>query len=52
MKIRKASKELLKLDSAWDPVKPNEDREIITSEERECLRKMALKMDSTLVLGK
>ncbi|XP_071735249.1 chloroplastic group IIA intron splicing facilitator CRS1, chloroplastic, partial [Rutidosis leptorrhynchoides] len=52
MKIRKASKELVKLNSAWDPVEPNEDREIITSEERECLRKMALKMDSTLVLGR
>ncbi|KAI7728759.1 hypothetical protein M8C21_028688 [Ambrosia artemisiifolia] len=52
MKINKASKELAKLNSAWEPVEPNEDREIITSEERECLRKMGLKMDSTLVLGR
>lgn len=51
-KISKASKELAKLNSAWDPTEPNEDREMITSEERECLRKIALKMDSTLVLGK
>ncbi|KAI3794193.1 hypothetical protein L1987_36822 [Smallanthus sonchifolius] len=52
MKINKESKELAKLNSAWEPVEPNEDREIITSEERECLRKMGLKMDSTLVLGR
>ncbi|KAD7479281.1 hypothetical protein E3N88_02417 [Mikania micrantha] len=51
-KINKASKELAKLNSAWEPAEPNEDREIITSEERECLRKMGLKMDSTLVLGR
>nr|GEV85195.1 chloroplastic group IIA intron splicing facilitator CRS1, chloroplastic [Tanacetum cinerariifolium] len=51
-KIGRASKELVKLNSAWDPAEPNEDREIITSEERECLKKMGLKMDSTLVLGR
>ncbi|KAF5768859.1 putative RNA-binding, CRM domain, YhbY-like superfamily [Helianthus annuus] len=50
MKINKASKELAKL--AWEPVEPNADREIITSEERESLRKIGLKMDSTLVLGR
>ncbi|XP_076908025.1 chloroplastic group IIA intron splicing facilitator CRS1, chloroplastic-like isoform X2 [Bidens hawaiensis] len=52
MKINKASKQLAKLNSAWEPVEPNDDREVITSEERECLRKMGLKMDSTLVLGR
>ncbi|KAJ9540933.1 hypothetical protein OSB04_027439 [Centaurea solstitialis] len=52
MKIDKVSKELAKLNSSWEPAELNEDREIITSEERECLRKMGLKMDSTLVLGR
>ncbi|CAH1437311.1 unnamed protein product [Lactuca virosa] len=52
MKINKASKELMKLSSACKPTEPNEDQEIMTSEERECYRKMGLKMDSTLVLGR
>ncbi|KAI3747780.1 hypothetical protein L6452_10430 [Arctium lappa] len=52
MKIDMVSKELAKLNASWEPIEPNEDREIITSEERECLRKMGLKMDSTLVLGR
>nr|XP_043634195.1 chloroplastic group IIA intron splicing facilitator CRS1, chloroplastic isoform X2 [Erigeron canadensis] len=46
-KMRRALKELEKLNSSWDPIELNEDREIITTEERECLRKMGLKMDST-----
>ncbi|KAL4577594.1 hypothetical protein LXL04_013704 [Taraxacum kok-saghyz] len=52
MKIKKASKELMKLSSAYEPTEPNEDQEIMTSEERECFRKMGLKMDSTLLLGR
>ncbi|KAI3519305.1 hypothetical protein L1887_08334 [Cichorium endivia] len=52
MKINKATKELMKLSSACQSTEPNADQEIMTSEERECYRKMGLKMDSTLLLGR
>lgn len=52
MKIERAVKELEKLNAAWRPAEPDKDQEIITPEERECFRKIGLKMDSSLVLGK
>lgn len=47
-----AVKELEKLNSAWRPTEPDEDQEIITPEEKECLRKIGLELESCLVLGK
>lgn len=52
MKIERAVKELEKLNAAWRPAELDKDQEIITPEERECFRKIGLKMDSSLVLGK
>ena len=50
-KIEKSAKELAKLNSSWQPCEQDVDLEIITEEERECLRKMGLKLNSCLVLG-
>lgn len=44
--------ELSKLNAAWKPSGEDIDLEIMTDEERECFRKMGLKMRSCLVLGK
>lgn len=52
MKIERTSKELAKLNSAWRPSERDADQELITHEERECFRKIGLKMDSSLVLGR
>ncbi|KAL8117976.1 chloroplastic group IIA intron splicing facilitator CRS1, chloroplastic isoform X2 [Apium graveolens] len=52
MKIGRSSRNLLQLNSAWKPAALDSDQEIVTPEERECLRKIGLKMDSTLVLGR
>lgn len=43
--------ELSKLNAAWTPAEQDVDFEIMTDEERECFRKMGLKMRSCLVLG-
>lgn len=51
MKIGRSSRNLLQLNSAWKPAELDSDQEIVTPEERECLRKIGLKTDSTLVLG-
>ncbi|CAH9085193.1 unnamed protein product [Cuscuta europaea] len=51
-KIEKSIKVLEKLDSAWKPSMLDEDKEIITEEERECLRSIGLTMDKSLVLGR
>nr|GMD57033.1 chloroplastic group IIA intron splicing facilitator CRS1, chloroplastic isoform X1 [Ipomoea batatas] len=51
-KIETSVKVLEKLDSAWEPSKQDEDKEIITEEEKECLRSIGLKMDGSLVLGR
>ncbi|XP_059642418.1 chloroplastic group IIA intron splicing facilitator CRS1, chloroplastic [Cornus florida] len=51
-KIERSAKELLKLNSAWRPSEQDADHETITAEERECFRKIGLKMDSSLVLGR
>jgi len=44
--------EFSKLNAAWKPSGEDIDLEIMTDEERECFRKMGLKMRSCLVLGK
>ncbi|XP_055961595.1 uncharacterized protein LOC130015449 isoform X2 [Mercurialis annua] len=43
-KIEKAARELSKLNSAWAPTELDADLEMMTEEERECLRKICLKM--------
>ncbi|XWS47609.1 hypothetical protein CRYUN_Cryun14cG0166800 [Craigia yunnanensis] len=52
IKIGKSAKELAKLNSSWQPCEQDVDLEIITEEERECLRKIGLKLNSCLVLGR
>ncbi|XVF68360.1 hypothetical protein PTKIN_Ptkin10aG0199000 [Pterospermum kingtungense] len=51
VKIEKSAKQLAKLNSSWQPAEQDVDLEIITEEERECLRKIGLKLNSCLVLG-
>lgn len=50
-KIEKSTMELSKLDAAWAPAEPDADKEILTDEERECFKKIGLKMHGFLVLG-
>ncbi|OMO80207.1 hypothetical protein CCACVL1_13100 [Corchorus capsularis] len=52
IKIEKSAKELEKLNSSWQPAQQDVDQEFITEEERECLRKIGLKLNSCLVLGR
>lgn len=51
-KVEKSTKELTKLNASWRRVEPDADQELITNEERICFRKMGLKMDSCLTLGR
>ncbi|CAL9230490.1 unnamed protein product [Arabidopsis halleri] len=51
-KIEKSTMELFKLNSLWKPSERDDDIEIFTNEERECLRRIGLKMSSSLVLGR
>lgn len=51
-KISVSAKRLAELDYAWEPAEQDADREMMTPEERECLRQIGLKMHSTLVLGR
>ncbi|XP_038884367.1 chloroplastic group IIA intron splicing facilitator CRS1, chloroplastic isoform X2 [Benincasa hispida] len=51
-KVEKSIKELTKLNASWRHVEPDADQEFITNEERICFRKMGLKMDSCLTLGR
>jgi len=50
-KIEKSGNELSKLNAAWTPTEQDTDLEIMTDEERECFRKIGLKMQSCLLLG-
>lgn len=52
MKIEKSTKVLSQLNSTWKPGELDGDQELITDEERECLRKIGLKMHSSILLGK
>lgn len=51
-KIATSDKRLAELDYAWEPAEKDADQEMMTQEERECLRQVGLKMHSTLVLGR
>ncbi|KAF8006633.1 hypothetical protein BT93_K0822 [Corymbia citriodora subsp. variegata] len=51
-KMSKSAKQLSKLNSGWRPAKEDTDKEMMTEEEKECLRKIGLKMDASLVLGR
>ncbi|ESQ41603.1 hypothetical protein EUTSA_v10012836mg [Eutrema salsugineum] len=51
-KIEKSTTELFKLNSLWKPSERDDDIEILSNEERECLRRIGLKMNSSLVLGR
>ncbi|CAN0896627.1 Chloroplastic group IIA intron splicing facilitator CRS1, chloroplastic [Linum grandiflorum] len=52
VKIEKSMRELMKLNAEWASTEDDADREILTDEERECFRKIGLKMHSCLVLGR
>ncbi|KAJ0042461.1 hypothetical protein Pint_18749 [Pistacia integerrima] len=52
IKIQRSAKALSKFNSVWKPSEQDPDQELITEEERECLRKMGLKMNSCLLLGR
>lgn len=51
-KIERSERQLSKLNAAWTPGEQDTDLEIMTDEEREVFRKIGLKMQSFLVLGK
>ncbi|KAL8161156.1 hypothetical protein V2J09_012645 [Rumex salicifolius] len=51
-KIGRTTKELSKLNSKWNPSEDEPDQELMTVEERECLKKVGLKMSGVLVLGR
>lgn len=51
-KIEKPARDLLKLNSAWVPSPRDADQGIMTEEERECFRKIGLKLRGSLVLGR
>ncbi|XP_043695335.1 chloroplastic group IIA intron splicing facilitator CRS1, chloroplastic isoform X2 [Telopea speciosissima] len=51
-KIETSEKHLTKLNLAWKPSELVVDREMVTEEERQCFRKIGLKMNRYLVLGR
>ncbi|KAL3527032.1 hypothetical protein ACH5RR_011688 [Cinchona calisaya] len=51
-KIEKSARRLAELNSLWRPAERDADQEMITEEERECLKKIGFKMQSSLVLGR
>lgn len=51
-KIEKSTKRLADLNSSWRPTERDTDKEMLTQEEKESLRKMGLKMVSSLVVGR
>ncbi|KAG0493004.1 hypothetical protein HPP92_006086 [Vanilla planifolia] len=51
-KMKKSEKTLAKLNSLWSPSAISADQELLTEEERESLRKIGLKMDEVLLLGR
>lgn len=52
MKIKKSSRELAKLNAGWRPAENDADMEMISEEERACFRKIGLKLNSSLLLGR
>ncbi|KAJ6371035.1 hypothetical protein OIU77_001527 [Salix suchowensis] len=51
-KIEKPARDLAKLNCAWVPSERDADQGIMTEEERECFRKIGLKLRGSLVLGR
>ncbi|KAK9091752.1 hypothetical protein Sjap_024929 [Stephania japonica] len=51
-KIARSAKELSRLNSEWEPTEQCIDLEMITEEERQCLRKIGLKVNKILMLGR
>ncbi|XP_020521625.1 chloroplastic group IIA intron splicing facilitator CRS1, chloroplastic isoform X2 [Amborella trichopoda] len=52
LKVERSEKEMAKLNSAWQPAKGEADQETITKEEFQNFRKVGLKMDEVLLLGR
>ncbi|MQL83280.1 hypothetical protein Taro_015769 [Colocasia esculenta] len=52
LKIDKSEKELVKLNSKWRLSKQVSDQEFLTEEERQTFRRIGLKMDEFLLLGR
>ena len=52
LKIEKSEKELAKLNSSCNPSEQSADQELLTEEERQAFRRIGLKMDEFLLLGK
>ncbi|PKA65289.1 Chloroplastic group IIA intron splicing facilitator CRS1, chloroplastic [Apostasia shenzhenica] len=52
VKIERSQKVLSKFNKTWSPLELSADRELLTEEERESLRKVGLKMDEFLLLGR
>lgn len=52
LKIETSEKELMKLNSLWSPSRQYVDQETLTEEERQAFRKIGLKMDEFLLLGR
>ncbi|CAA2955551.1 chloroplastic group IIA intron splicing facilitator CRS1, chloroplastic isoform X1 [Olea europaea subsp. europaea] len=50
-KIEKSDKTLAALNHAWSPSEQHLDQKMIIQEDRECMREIGLKLDSSLVLG-
>ncbi|KAB8108253.1 hypothetical protein EE612_043746 [Oryza sativa] len=51
-KIERSNQVLAKLHSSWSPSKKDGDRELLTEEERRIFRKIGLKMDEHVLLGR
>ncbi|KAG8047112.1 hypothetical protein GUJ93_ZPchr0008g11785 [Zizania palustris] len=51
-KIERSNQVLAKLHSSWSPSEQDGDKELLTEEEREILRKIGLKMDEHVLLGR
>ncbi|KAK1298946.1 hypothetical protein QJS10_CPB14g00439 [Acorus calamus] len=52
MKLERSENELAKLNSSWKPGEKVADQELITEEERQTFRRIGLKMDQFLLLGR
>ncbi|KAM0879198.1 hypothetical protein ACQ4PT_034403 [Festuca glaucescens] len=51
-KIERSNQALAKLHSSWNPSEPSSDKELLTEEEMMIFRKIGLKMDEHVLLGR
>ncbi|CAL0308274.1 unnamed protein product [Lupinus luteus] len=51
-KIERSAMKLSKLNAAWTPSEKDADQEVMTDEERESFRRIGMRMDACLVLGR